>query len=178
MKFLSLLLFLCILSTLSYADNNDVNNGSVTTTSDLLAEDSKAAEEQRKIQSAIDSLESTQLALVEKLKEQDVLQSQLKTADDIQKAEVQAELDEIAVEIKSLKNSFEQVAIGGISLDDLDEEGGTFDWKEELLLITQPVLESLKGITEKPRNLERFRSTISERESRAKDIAKAITSLG
>lgn len=144
---------------------------------ELSPEEIKAQEEKQKQQNAFDSLSSTQLALEEKIKEQSTLQRQLKTADATQKTEMQAQLDKLAAEIKNLKTTFEQVAIGGISLESFGQKEKEFDWKQELVLITQPVLESLKDLTEKPRKTERLRSIVADRTLQAKEIDRAIASV-
>lgn len=146
-------------------------------TPELSAEEKDAALEKIKQQNALDSLTSTQLALDEKLTEQLSLKSRLKSADIIQKPEIQAKLDQLTAEIKNLKATFEQVAIGGISLDSFGQTEKEFNWKEELVLITQPVLESLKDLTEKPRKTERLRSIITDRKLQDKEISRAIASI-
>ena len=180
MKYLYLALFFCFVTTSSYAkDNNvetplDVNS---VVAPELSAEELKVEAEKKKLQSVLDSLESTQIALDEKRKEQTTLQRQFRSVDPTEKASAQAELDELNLEIKNLKNSFEQVAIGGIRLEAFGLKEETFDWKEELVLITQPVIESLKDLTEKPRNLERLRAVIADRRVRSEEIDKAVALL-
>ena len=143
---------------------------------ELLAEEKVRVAEQKKQQSALESLEKTQLALSEKIKEQGDLQRSLKAADPSAKNEIQLSLDKVNAEIKNLTQSFEQVAIGGVSLEVFGKEE-PFDWKKELVLITQPVLESLKGLTEKPRKIERLRSIISERNIQVTEIERAIKTV-
>ncbi len=143
----------------------------------LTEEEIKAAEEKQKQQNAVDSLASTQQALNEKLKEQTQLQRQVKAADATQKPELEAQLEAVNADIKNLRTTFEQVAIGGISLESFGQAEKEFDWKEELVLITQPVLESLKDLTEKPRKTERLRSIITDRTLQGKEIERAILSV-
>lgn len=144
---------------------------------ELTPEEIKAAEEKQKQQNAVDSLVSTQKALEDKLKEQTQLQRQVKSADATQKPELEAQLEKVNSEVKNLKTTFEQVAIGGISLESFGQTEKEFDWKEELVLITQPVLESLKDLTEKPRKTERLRSIVSDKTLQGKEIDRAIASI-
>ena len=144
---------------------------------ELTPEEIKAAEEKLKQQNAVDSLSSTQQALDEKLKEQALLQRQVKSADATQKEELQSQLDKVNADVKNLKTTFEQVAIGGISLESFGQTEKEFDWKQELVLITQPVLESLKDLTEKPRKTERLRSIVADKTLQAKEIDRAISSV-
>ncbi len=190
MKYFSILLVLCFLTTFTYVDQALAEDAAVvapTETSDipavavpevvvpeLTAEEIKAEADKKKLQSVLDSLESTQLAVNEKTKELTALQSKYKSAGVTEKPAVQTEIDQVTLEIKNLKTSFEQVAIGGIRLEAFGLTEEPFDWKEELVLITQPVIESLKSLTEKPRNLERLRTVISDRQIRLVEINKAI----
>jgi len=177
-------LLLCSLSLVAVADTPDNTLqvpvvepvAQIDSKEDLSAEQTQRIAEEKRQQSALESLESTQLALKEKIKARSELQVKLKAADASTKAEVQASLDKINEDIKNLNQSFEQVAIGGVSLDAFGKEE-SFDWKKELVLITQPVLESLKGLTEKPRKVERLRSIISERKQQIVEIDKALATV-
>ena len=148
----------------------------IETQEEILAKEALRVAEQKKQQNALESLENTQQALEEKLKEKIELQRALKVADPSAKADAQLALDKVNAEVKNLNQSFEQVAIGGVNLEAFGEEE-TFDWKKELVLITQPVLEGLKGLTEKPRKIERLRNIIGERKLQVDEINKAIETV-
>ena len=173
--FFSLLL---VIST-AFADGQDsatVISAPAETKEEILARETLRVAEQKKQQSALESLVSTQQALKEKEKDQGELQRALKQADPSAKAEVQASLEAVNADIKKLNQSFEQVAIGGVNLAVFGEEE-SFDWQKELVLITQPILEGLKGLTEKPRKIDRLRSIISERELQISEIEKALKTI-
>ncbi|PID45173.1 MAG: hypothetical protein CSB47_09910 [Proteobacteria bacterium] len=144
---------------------------------ELTPEEIKAAEEKKKQQDALESLESTQKAIEEKVKEQRSLQKKLKSADATLKPDIQAELDVVTADLKKLKKSFEQVATGGINLEAFGQAEEKFNWEEELVLITQPVLKGLKDLTEKPRKTEHLRSIIINRNLQSKEIDRAIESV-
>lgn len=179
---LRFLLLFCLLSLPVFAEG-EVDASKPEATAEVIAapalseEAQQIAEEKQKQQDALDSLDNTQQALEEKLKEQRDLQRTLKSADAALQSEIQAELEQVNAEIKNLKSTFEQVAIGGISLESFGQTEKEFDWKEELVLITQPVLESLKDLTEKPRKTERLRSIIADRTLQGKEIDRAIESI-
>ena len=175
----SFLLFLLFFSLPIWADstaNNPENSAKIETKEEALAKEALRVAEQKKQQNALESLDNTQQALTEKFTEQAELQRALKVADQSAKADIQLTLDKVNAEIKNLNQSFEQVAIGGVSLEVFGEEE-VFDWKKELVLITQPVLEGLKGLTEKPRKIERLRTIISERNLQVSEINKAIETV-
>ena len=164
---------------LAFADEADKSLPTTTvdeTKKEQLEKDEQRAAELKKQQGALESLEGTQQALKEKLSVQNDLQRALKVADQSAKADLQLALDTVNAEIKNLKQSFEQVAIGGVSLEVFGEEEA-FNWQKELVLITQPVLESLKGLTEKPRKVERLRTIINERNQQISEIEKAISTV-
>lgn len=178
-SFISFLLSLLLLSSTAHADGQStaqVSTPPAETVEQQIEKDALRFAEQKKQQSALESLESTQQAYEEKLAEQANLQRALKAADQSAKADTQAALDKVNAELKNLNQSFEQVAIGGASLEVFGEEE-SFDWQKELVLITQPILESLKGLTEKPRKIERLRSIISERNLQTEEIEKALKTI-
>ena len=77
-----------------------------------------------------------------------------------------------------MSQSFEQIAIGGIDAKPLaDEAEQKFDWREELELITRPILSTLKELTEKPRRIEELRSTIVHRELQLGVVQRAMVSM-
>ena len=178
-SFLVLSLFISLSLSSVFADGQDDGvKATIQAVSkeELLAKEALRVAEQKKQQSALESLESTQQALKEKIKEQGELQRDLKRADPSVKADIQVALDTVNAEIKNLNQSFEQVAIGGVNLGVFGKEE-SFDWQKELVLITQPILESLKSLTEKPRKIERLRSIISERELQISEIDKALKTI-
>ena len=132
--------------------------------------------ELKKQQSVLDNLESTQQALQEKRLTIMELQREMKNAEPPAKAAMQIRLDGLNEEIKKLNQSFEQVAIGGVSLEVFGKEE-EFNWQKELVLITKPLLEGLKGLTEKPRKVDRLRTIITERHLQTLKIENAINTV-
>ena len=175
----SLFVLLLLLTSVAFADtqgDEKVLATQVETKEELLAKESLRVVEQKKQQSALESLESTQQALKEKSSELTTLQREFKAADQSAKTGIQLTLDKVNAEIKNLNQSFEQVAIGGVNLAFFGKDE-PFDWQKELVLITQPILESLKGLTEKPRKVERLRTIISDRNLQVDEIDKAIKTI-
>lgn len=102
-------------------------------------------------------------SLQEKRKQRKELRRQLaKATQEDEKKDLQQRIDELKTVIKQLNHSFEQIIIGGLDLDPFsDEPAKPFDWKEELVLATKPIIDALKDFTEKPRKIESLRSKIS-----------------
>jgi DNA repair exonuclease SbcCD ATPase subunit len=111
----------------------------------------------------IDQLSAIVQSLQEKRKQRKALRKQLaKTVEEDEKKDLQQEIDELKTDIKQLNHSFEQLIIGGLDLDpfsDVPEQ--PFDWKEELILSTKPIIDALKDFTEKPRKIEKLRNDIN-----------------
>lgn len=101
--------------------------------------------------------------LQEKQKELLVLQRQLRQAkDDAEKQMLRLQQEDLLRAINKQKLSFEQVAVGGLDLTLLNEQPAPeFDWKKELVLVSKPLLDSLKEITEKPRKIEQLRAEMA-----------------
>ncbi len=104
-----------------------------------------------------DQLSAIVQSLKEKRDQRKALRQQLaKATEEDEKKDLQQEIDELKTAIKQLKHSYEQIIIGGLDLDPFsDEPPRPFDWKEELVLATKPILDALKDLTERPRKIEK-----------------------
>ncbi|MEZ5582728.1 MAG: hypothetical protein R3F37_08160 [Candidatus Competibacteraceae bacterium] len=80
--------------------------------------------------------------------------------------------------IEQLNTSFERIAVGGIDLSIFSEQPEEkFNWQEELIEITRPILNSLRELTDKPRKVEELRSQINRQEDQLEVIDKALNSI-
>lgn len=123
--------------------------------------------------SRLESLHSNILNKQEQLQTlQDSVATQTTPAPDLLE-----DIESLRADINSLQNTFNQLAAGGIELVEIATEDAEFDWRQELILVTQPILENLKGLTEKPRKIERLKSIIEQRESEATDITDALARI-
>lgn len=117
--------------------------------------------------------------LLESISEKKRLVKNLKTKlsgnkDDLQlKQELQDTLNDLDV----LEESFEQLAVGGISIEVPTEETKNKDWREELALLVKPLLENLNKLTEKPRKQEYFRLEIDTQKEIIKSADDALNNL-
>lgn len=80
-------------------------------------------------------------------------------------------------DIEVVKRSFEQIATGGIGDDAFDDSETPISWQEELTLVVTPLLENLRGLTEKPRKKEGLKRTIEEQSKVSKLSKIAIESI-
>lgn len=106
------------------------------------------------------------------------LVEQLEGADEADKAELRKQLAATRETIAELSRSFEYFAVSGANLrletDDPDQQ---LDWRNELVEIARPLLNSLKQATEKPRRIEELRRTIDLYEQQLEITRKAIDSI-
>ena len=108
------------------------------------------------------------------------LQKDLKRAPENGRAQIQSKIAEVENEIQLIDRTFEQIAIGGVDLSAFGVEEEVFDWREELVLIIKPLIENIKGLTEKPRKMENLRQLIQNKAKglkTANDAQQSIAAL-
>jgi len=133
------------------------------------------ADRQTEIQLQLVMLQSS---LAERLSQQSQLQKALlKEADPTQAAELNDQLNTLNKEISDLRKTFEHLAIGGVDLSTFEEQPQEFDWQKDVILITQPLLDMLKSLTEKPRKIEQLNNVIEQNKAQKAIIEKALAAL-
>jgi small-conductance mechanosensitive channel len=80
-------------------------------------------------------------------------------------------------DLSVVTRSFEQIATGGIGDDVYSNSGIPLTWQEELALVVKPLLENLRGLTEKPRKREGLKRIIKEQTTVSKLSKDAIESI-
>ncbi|HPQ95484.1 MAG: mechanosensitive ion channel family protein [Thiothrix sp.] len=91
--------------------------------------------------------------------------------------ELFTELGEQNAEVESLQRSLEKMAAGGLTMQAINAEEPAFDWRQELASITQPVIESLKKLTSKPRQTAELHATLERIESQQQLLQKGLVSI-
>ena len=91
--------------------------------------------------------------------------------------ELDRRLKQTTQDLDVVKKSFEQIAIGGIDLGIFEQEEVPKTWQEELTLLMKPLLENLRGLTDKPRKRENLKQKISTQKSAAQAAELAISSI-
>jgi len=104
-----------------------------------------------------------------------VLKPELKAAEtEEQKIKITAEINKLAKSLDEHEKDFERISIG-VDLDTFGEKPEQdFDWKNEVQELLGPVLQELKSMTERPRQLERLRSEVAHYENKVPIVKKAI----
>ncbi len=127
---------------------------------------------------AIRRLLAIKLALDEKRGRIRELIEQLQTADEVDQERIRAQITELRETIATLMQSFENVAVNGASLSSLDPQPKEkLSWNDELMQIAQPLLNSLKEATEKPRRIEELRREIALYQQQFEVTRQAVEAL-
>jgi small-conductance mechanosensitive channel len=127
---------------------------------------------------AVRKLHAINAALTDKREQVRNLLAQLETANEADKEKLRKQIAALQQSIRELTESFEKFAVNGINLRNLAEtEDQELDWRDELMQIVQPILNSLKEATEKPRRIEELRTTIALHEQQLEVISRATDSI-
>ncbi len=173
---IAITLWLPFLVSLTFAPNPSALAQGVTESSQI-ARDMQGNTHQ--VREAIDRLTDIQRSLSQRRQSIDEVKNQLKTTtDEDARKELLTQLDEHNKFVQKLNKSFEQILIGGIDLEAFSEQPSTdFDWQQELVQITEPLLRSLNELTEKPRKLQDLRNQIELYEYQLEVIQEALDSV-
>ncbi len=127
----------------------------------------------------LDRLEYIQTVLQDKLLERSELGEAIEKANEQDKVDLRHKADELTVEIRQLRIAFENLAIGGTdsSLFVDQPQSDKNDWRQDVALIAQPVLNSLKEITEKPRRIKELNDLIALKEVEVSVTNEALREL-
>jgi len=139
--------------------------------SDTMKNDSTAMPTITTLKSLIRSMQDLESQLKD-------LKLELKAAEtEEQKIKITAEINKLVKNLDEHEKDFERISIG-VDLDTFgDEPEQDFDWKNEVQELLGPVLQELKGMTERPRQLERLRSEVAHYENKVSIVKKAIANL-
>lgn len=109
----------------------------------------------------------------------DGLNAQLsKSTDAEEKVALERQIKEVKERLARLRRAIEQLLIGGIDTAALtDQPSERIDWREELEMISLPLLASLRDLTAKPRRIEKLRAEIVNSEQKLKIIDPALASI-
>ena len=126
---------------------------------------------------AIKQLRDVQVSLAAKTLERKKIAAKIKYEGESASEATLNELQGVDSDIELLNKTFEQIAIGGIDLSAFGVKEKQFDWREELVLIVKPLIENLKGLTEKPRKIEGLKRIITDKTLSRETTIEALTSI-
>ncbi len=94
-----------------------------------------------------------------------------------QKTRIVNEINELTKRLETLERDFESIATG-IDLETFTARPRkSFDWKEEIQDVLGPIIEELKRVTARPREIERLRSEVAFYEKRLPLVKSAIKNV-
>ena len=129
------------------------------------------------------SLQATRLDEIARLintktEQRDELRQSLEGAAENTLVKERATLSGVEKDIERLGNTFEIIALGQTDTspmaDDAEEET---DWQQDLVEILNPLIESLKSLTKRPRQLAELRDTLFITQSRLAVASQALEEL-
>jgi len=166
---------------------NPANVNSATTSSDSATTGGSAAQNQAvdssPVQAELDDqqkrLQLIQDVLTNKLSERSRLGEEIEAANEQDKTDLRRQADNLSNDIKQLRRTLESVATGGIDISLFVQEQTVekSDWREDITLIAQPVIDSLKELTDKPRKLKALNDEIALREQELAVATDAVKNL-
>lgn len=165
----ALLVLLCF-SLTGFAQPADDNTQAEPDSVEVLAGSNHANLKQlRYIQSVLDS----------KLLERRKLGDDIALANEQDKADLRRNARILTTDIAQLRNTIETLATGGVDrkLFEQSAEKQETDWREDVSLIAQPVLDSLKEITEKPRKIKELNELIELKQEEISVSSNALDKL-
>ncbi len=94
-----------------------------------------------------------------------------------QQSRIGEEIQQLSDRIESMERDFETIATG-VDMGAFEETPSQdFDWKKELQVLLGPVIQELKSLTERPRQVEKLRREMAAQENQLAVIEKAIGSI-
>ncbi|MFK8075188.1 MAG: hypothetical protein AB8B84_01285 [Granulosicoccus sp.] len=127
----------------------------------------------------LERLNYIQDVLTSKIENRRALGNQIETANEQDKEDLRKQAEAISTDIEQLRDTLENIAIGGLdtSLFEAKKDSEKSSWQDDIALIAEPVIDSLKELTEKPRKLAELNETIKRHEQEVIATQKALANL-
>ena len=94
-----------------------------------------------------------------------------------QKTKLKGEIEELNQKLGSFAKNFEKISTA-VDLEAFAEEPEeVFDWKKEIQSIIGPIVQQIRGMTERPRRIEKLRMALARYESRHEPVKKALANI-
>lgn len=127
----------------------------------------------------LERLAYIQGVLSQKIDERSSLGEAIKAANEQDQEDLRVQAEDLGEDIQQLRDTLETIAIGGVdsSLFAPLEEKQDSNWREDIALIAQPVIDSLKDLTEKPRKIKELNDRIMLRQQELATATLALDNL-
>ena len=162
-------------STDKPAPTADVAIGAASAQAESTDTPTPTAEDQARVK----QLSYIQSVLDAKLTERRQIGDRIAAANEQDKADLRRDANVLTNDIGQLRITLETIATGGVDRKLFEEETTQEkkDWREDVSLIAQPVLDSLKEITEKPRRIKELNELIDLKNQEIVTSSTAIEQL-
>ncbi|MBM9536400.1 hypothetical protein [Desulfobulbus alkaliphilus] len=137
------------------------------------------SEHEERLQTARGQLISIAQAVQDRRKHLETLRQQMVDAETAsERAEIEAEIEELDRLLQAARTTFETVATGGVDSSIFrDEPEQPFNWQQDLFEIVEPFLDQLKKMTEVPRNIELLNREILKEQARLSTVDRALSNI-
>lgn len=125
----------------------------------------------------ISRLRSLSDSLTRKTKAREELWRFIKNGGPEEYSEERARITQLDSDIDQLNSTLELTIFGEIDTSSLSVDDSEFDWNKEISLIAEPIIDSLKSITERPRKISELRESIDLSEQRLESIRLAVLAI-
>lgn len=112
--------------------------------------------------------------LTEKTSLRDELSSQIARVGENASLEDKERLLQLNQDLSSLRTTFEIVALDGIDVDLSNDQPVDYDWRREMVDVVAPLLDSLKTLTKKPRQISELKEAVAKNNERLSSADKAL----
>lgn len=124
-------------------------------------------------------LNELSVVITRKLAQLDALEAEVRNSGNAASADDRQRIVQMQADIAELRSTFELIALGDLDTDVLatPEAEADFNWRNELADIAEPLISSLKSLTERPRQLSELRSRTERLRKQLAVTQQAITTL-
>lgn len=165
-----------------------VNPGESTATDNSLSssrpdEDDAAtpgAEADAETLATLDRLQFIHSIIEQRIAERSALGERIEAANEQDRADLRTDADALTAEIDELRRTLESIATGGVDtslFETEDEPAPEGNWRDDVALIAEPIIASLKDITETPRRIKELNDEIDLRETERTVAENALAEL-
>lgn len=146
---------------------------------EVVDEARNALDDKAEARAMLERLRYIQNVISNKLAERSTLGERIEAANEQDKDDLRRQAEDLSGEIDELRRTLETLATGGVdsSLFVAAAPNEESDWREDVALIAQPVIDSLKELTEKPRRIAALNDVVAERQKEFETAELALDGL-
>jgi len=132
------------------------------------------------VRAALQRLAYIDGVIASRLAERDALRARIPQAGAQEAAELSQQAETLSRDVATLRQTLESLATGGVDASAFDQRAAEQEkgnWRDDVALIAQPVIDSLKDITERPRRIKELNDAIGQRQEELALATRALQGL-